>query len=436
LQVSVFHEQMTIIERDRVAAWFADADDGPRILICSEIGSEGRNFQFLHNIVLFELPDNPDLLEQRIGRLDRIGQRHTINIHVPVAANTNGARLSHWYHHALNAFEKSCVTGQFIKTERSEEFAAYLIGEHTDEGGFIADCKQLHGDKMDELNRGRNRLLELNACRIEVAEPIIKRIHEGEKNESLSAYLEKAFDCFGVEFEDHSLNSWIVRPGDHLQVEQFPELPEDGITITTNRETALAREDMHFMTWEHPMVRATFDLVLNGEKGSVSLCALTMPQFPPRSILMEALFESNCPAPAWLGVDRYLRRNALRLLVDQRGNDHAQHLAADEYAALLDNIDPEVALQMIDRTSTTLKQQVQMVEETASQQLGQLRTSSIAAMHSALDSELGRLLTLKKRNPTIRDEEIRQLQTTIAELEKCLKSSSLKLSALRVIYTH
>ena len=57
--------------------------DGARILICSEIGSEGRNFQFAHHLVLFDLPLDPELLEQRIGRLDRIGQTSEIQVHVP-----------------------------------------------------------------------------------------------------------------------------------------------------------------------------------------------------------------------------------------------------------------------------------------------------------------------------------------------------------------
>ena len=42
---------------------------GAQILLCSEIGSEGRNFQFAHHLVLFDLSLNPELLEQRIGRL-------------------------------------------------------------------------------------------------------------------------------------------------------------------------------------------------------------------------------------------------------------------------------------------------------------------------------------------------------------------------------
>ena len=69
---------MSIIERDRAAAYFADTDNGAQVLLSSSIGSEGRNFQFACHLVLFDLPENPDLLEQCIGRLDRIGQTRDV----------------------------------------------------------------------------------------------------------------------------------------------------------------------------------------------------------------------------------------------------------------------------------------------------------------------------------------------------------------------
>ena len=84
---ALFHEGLTLIQRDRHAAFFAEPE-GARILICSEIGSEGRNFQFAHHLVLFDLPADPELLEQRIGRLDRIGQTAAIRIHVPYLPGT------------------------------------------------------------------------------------------------------------------------------------------------------------------------------------------------------------------------------------------------------------------------------------------------------------------------------------------------------------
>jgi ATP-dependent helicase HepA len=97
VNAALFHEGLTMMQRDRHAAFFAD-EDGARVLLCSEIGSEGRNFQFAHHLVLFDLPRDPELLEQRIGRLDRIGQTSTIHIHVPFIKQTTEEVLARWYH--------------------------------------------------------------------------------------------------------------------------------------------------------------------------------------------------------------------------------------------------------------------------------------------------------------------------------------------------
>lgn len=105
-KVGVFHEDLNIVQRDRNAAWFAE-ENGARILLCSEIGSEGRNFQFAHHLVLFDLPMHPELLEQRIGRLDRIGQKETIRIYVPYLKGSPQEILARWFHEGLNAFEEN-----------------------------------------------------------------------------------------------------------------------------------------------------------------------------------------------------------------------------------------------------------------------------------------------------------------------------------------
>ncbi|MDD2941284.1 MAG: RNA polymerase-associated protein RapA, partial [Acinetobacter harbinensis] len=88
IRTAMFHEGMSLLERDQAAAYFAEDSYGAQILLCSEIGSEGRNFQFASDLILFDLPINPDVLEQRIGRLDRIGQENRIQIHVPYLAGT------------------------------------------------------------------------------------------------------------------------------------------------------------------------------------------------------------------------------------------------------------------------------------------------------------------------------------------------------------
>ena len=104
IKLALFHESLSLIQRDRNAAWFSEPD-GARILICSEIGSEGRNFQFAHHLVLFDLPMNPELLEQRIGRLDRIGQTESIKIHIPYLKNSWTQLMLRWHHEGLQSIE-------------------------------------------------------------------------------------------------------------------------------------------------------------------------------------------------------------------------------------------------------------------------------------------------------------------------------------------
>ena len=111
IKLALFHESLSLIQRDRNAAWFSEPN-GARILLCSEIGSEGRNFQFAHHLVLFDLPMNPELLEQRIGRLDRIGQTATIQIHIPYIENSWTHSMLRWHHEALQGIKKPLRGGR------------------------------------------------------------------------------------------------------------------------------------------------------------------------------------------------------------------------------------------------------------------------------------------------------------------------------------
>ena len=85
LASGVFHEELPAARRDIEVARFR-ADDGPSILVSTEAGGEGRNFEFCHRLVLFDLPWKPSTVEQRIGRLDRIGRRMPVRDHLLPAA--------------------------------------------------------------------------------------------------------------------------------------------------------------------------------------------------------------------------------------------------------------------------------------------------------------------------------------------------------------
>ncbi len=154
---AVFHEGMSILERDKASAYFAQTEGGAQVLLCSEIGSEGRNFQFASHLVLFDLPLNPDLLEQRIGRLDRIGQQNTVEIHVPYLEGTAQRALQLWYHDGLDAFEQTCPTARPVfEAVRDELFE--LLAANTGDQAPSTPCWSRLANCTSRSKPGWNRV--------------------------------------------------------------------------------------------------------------------------------------------------------------------------------------------------------------------------------------------------------------------------------------
>ncbi|MDR0781401.1 MAG: DEAD/DEAH box helicase family protein, partial [Pseudomonadales bacterium] len=194
VQSAVFHEGMSLVERDRAAAWFAEREDGAQLLVCSEIGSEGRNFQFSHHLVLFDLPPHPDLLEQRIGRLDRIGQRHTIHLHAPYFAHSASAVLLQLYQ-TLGLFSApNPVAAQVCHELRGSIDAALAEPAQADLlQALLAQAASRNAALLERHLKGRDRLLELNSCRTAVAAALVAQLHELETAQNPAAFLRQVF---------------------------------------------------------------------------------------------------------------------------------------------------------------------------------------------------------------------------------------------------
>ena len=186
IRTALFHEEMTLLERDRAAAYFAEPDYGAQILLCSEIGSEGRNFQFAHHLVIFDLPANPDVLEQRIGRLDRIGQTETIKVHVPYMMGTAQERLFQWHHDGLNAIAHISPTAQTVHQYHQQSLKECLQSADNEElfAALLTEAQQDRTNLEVELQQGRDYLLELNSCRMEQAIELITAVADQDDDSS------------------------------------------------------------------------------------------------------------------------------------------------------------------------------------------------------------------------------------------------------------
>ena len=434
LKLGIFHEDLSIIQRDRNAAWFAEPD-GARLLLCSEIGSEGRNFQFAHHLVLFDLPLHPELLEQRIGRLDRIGQRKDIHIHIPYLAGSEGEMLARWYHEGLNAFEKNLEGGNQIAQVFGNRLQDIIQALSTSDAkqpldALIAETAAFKQQLEETLANGRDRLLEMNSFRPKVAQKLVSQISTEDQDQTLESWLTNVFEHFGVEMEDLAPRTWLLHPT-HAIAEAIPSIPDEGISVTFDRKRALSREDMSFLTWDHPIAADVIDTVLGSGNGSSSFGILRGDG--SQAILLEALFVLETVGGQHLHVDRFLPYTPLRVVVDHTGQEVSDAYPVEMFNQQLipGNIDPlldnESLVEIIIPRMITSATEV--VEKLAAKEISR----GLQQMNHSLNHEIDRLKSLQQQNNHIRPEEIEMAVHEQHSLAALIQDARIRLDAVMLV---
>jgi ATP-dependent helicase HepA len=215
--------------------------------------------------------------------------------------------------------------------------------------------------------------------------------------------------------------------------EQFPGLPEDGLTVTFDRNHALAHEDRAFLTWEHPLALAAMDQLAGSDLGSAAIILTRNPRFNAGTLLLEMLYVAECPAPPALQVQRFLPRLGLRLLLDERGADHADAIATDALSGKCLTGNRKLASALITAKQQLIERMFAAGEVRAETAVSEMRAAAVARMQVMLDAEIERLTALAKVNAAVRDEEIAQLQLRRERLEQVLSRAHLRLDALRLV---
>lgn len=426
---ALFHEGLTLLQRDRHAAWFAE-EDGARILICSEIGSEGRNFQFAHHLALFDLPKDPELLEQRIGRLDRIGQTSTIQIHVPYWVNTTEEILARWYHEGLGAFEAN-LHGATEIVQSLDPTLSHALDDLSPEAlaTLLKKSSTLRKNVSKKLERGHDRLLELNSNKPEKAAKIIEVIESQDSDTAFEEFFIRLLDHFGMHVEELGNRSYFLLPG-NLVTDAFPSLPDEGITVTFDRERALSRENIAFLTPDHPMVRGALDLILGTENGNSSF--VLWRSSGAEGLLLEAQFIIECAAPTNLHVERFFSPPPIRSLVDHAKKDRREDSKYPQ--AKLEKGSPTRLFENSGVKKKIFPSMLSKARKLAEAEMQSLVEASALQMKQQLQLEIERLEDLAKINDHIRPEELFQLQEHMQTLESAIRSAQLRLDSVRLVF--
>ena len=238
------------------------------------------------------------------------------------------------------------------------------------------------------------------------------------------------FDHFSIHVEE--LTRRMFRLGSAgVFAESFPGLPAEGLTITSDRKRALSREDVQFLTWDHPLVTGALDLLLGTEKGSSSFGL--WPDAKNHGIYLEAIYLLECIAPPPLHVDRFLPPTPLRVLVDQRGTNAGATVTTELLRRQLKGGDVFALLDQPELREELLPVLIEKARGIARARIPNLVAQARKEMAAQLGHEITRLQELQKVNRSVRAGEIELLVRQQGALDQHLTSARLRLDSLRLI---
>lgn len=431
VNAAAFHEGLSLVQRDRHAAWFAQKD-GAQVLICSEIGSEGRNFQFCHNLILFDLPLDPDLLEQRIGRLDRIGQEKDIMIYWPVAEDAPQLTIGRWLHHGCNAFERHGHGVRLVWEKWRDRMYQLCFfrgsGSEEDLEKAISAARDDLATIEQELEGGRDRLLEWRSWHQNQGAEITAAIKEVDKSPELQRLMQGLWEHFGVAAGELGDRFYRLNAGS-LKVDAFPNLPESGLTLTFQRKTAVEREDVAFLSWDHPMVSGAMDMLLGSTDGTIAAMRVASESSGTFETRVELLFVLECIAPDHLYVDRFLPSQSIHLVVDEKleltdvdWKVIGTIAAGAEARELMENVSRE-----------TLQDMITAGQQHAEREFAELRKRAIYTARQAIQLEINRLEAIGKRDGLRPVKEINAFKAELKAVNSHIDSARVRLDAIRLI---
>lgn len=180
------------------------------------------------------------------------------------------------------------------------------------------------------------------------------------------------------------------------------------------------------------MVTGAMDMMLSGEFGNATLCALKAPFLKPGTLLLEAIFVVSCPAPRHLQLERYLPQATLRVVVDRERRDLTEILTPARVDAIVENLKRHVAQEVAKHARNELTTMADRATQLAEAQVPALLDSALECAREEQSAEFERLRALASVNPNIRAEEIEYRRDYGAEVLAYLANTNVRLDSVRV----
>jgi ATP-dependent helicase HepA len=318
LATGAFHEDLSTARRDIEVAQFR-LEEGPSLLVSTECGGEGRNFEFCRRIVLFDLPWNPLTAEQRIGRLDRIGRTRPVDVVYfppPSGVGRDAARL----YETLGLFREPLagLEPELARVEAALELAALSGPGALPEARFDAIVSGARA-AQSRIREAAWREMHRDPYRAELADRVLARVPpelDGLNEDVVTAACER----LRLHVEPHGGHVFGIELGNDALVDSLPGVPGDTSFLGSfDREEALDDERLDFFASGHPLVEGVMAHLDEAPLGRVGLVRVAIGGASGRGLVAfykdgpdfetAAVDETGRPRPDWAAA---LRTRPLR----------------------------------------------------------------------------------------------------------------------------
>jgi len=295
---------------------------------------------------------------------------------------------------------------------------------------LLDETRSYRDELVATLARGRDRLLEMNSFRPVVAGKLVDAIRAEDRDATLEAFMLDVFEEFAIETEDLGPRTYALHPRDVTR-DAFPSIPEDGVTVTFDRKQALSREDISFLSWDHPMVTGAVDMILGSETGTASFGVLHDEN--GSSLLLEVIYVLESVADGQLHVDRFLPSTPLRVVVNHAQVDVSNSHPADVLSKRVRRGHVEHLLENPSMAQTVIPAMLDAASGLADELATSVISDSLRRMKMATSHEIDRLNTLLEVNKHIRPEEIKLAEQQQSRLATAIEGARVRLDSLRLI---
>jgi ATP-dependent helicase HepA len=323
IEALAYHGDLDMVERDRQVARFRDPE-GPKVLLCTEVGGEGRNFQFAHHLVHYDLPWSPSTVEQRIGRLDRIGQNHPVEIHVFDPAGTLASDVLMLLADAVGVFGETVGGLDAVLEEVEARLAELALLPRESRVAYASELKQKVETARAHVKRAYDPLLDIRSFDREAVARLVTRAQERmgvEADEEEESSLEEGLWSVARDLDerleesvtelarrvgigvdtDEQVDAFqcALHFGHALKVEGLPgiDITEDRTVLGSFwRDTAVEAEELEYFATGHPIVEALFGFLRDGPYGR-SGARFIEKRGPMKAKGVELLYHVQLPEP-------------------------------------------------------------------------------------------------------------------------------------------